>query len=68
MAIIEAIADIEGVDPAELPTKRNFVLYDYVNTEALDRLVTTGSAIAISLVVGDYRVRIDGEELTVDRS
>lgn len=41
IAIVRAIAAIENVDPVASPTALGITLYDHVDPDALDRLVTT---------------------------
>ncbi|MCU4744317.1 hypothetical protein OB955_18205 [Halobacteria archaeon AArc-m2/3/4] len=65
VAIANAIAGIENVDSTALSTTLETTLYDQVNPEALDVLITDGEHIAISFVVDDYRVEINGEQLHI---
>ncbi len=65
VAVVRALAELEGVDPSELSTTHVGRLTGYVDPEALDVLVTETDEIAVSVPVGDYRVEIDGDELTV---
>ena len=65
IAIINAVAAVENVEAAKLSSELAMVLYDYVDPEALDTIVTTGSEITISFSYGAYRVRIDGNELII---
>ena len=58
-AVIEAISDVENTDPIDLPV----TLYDHIDPEALDALVTTDSRVGVSFSVGDYQVHIEGTEL-----
>ncbi|OAQ52145.1 hypothetical protein HTG_14280 [Natrinema mahii] len=64
IAIVTAIADIENVDPIDLPTTAGTTLYSYVDPGALDALVG-GNQVCVSFSMTGYRVRIDGAELTV---
>lgn len=61
VAVIVAIATVENVDPADFSP----LLDKYVNTEALDELVTDSSNISVSFSFEEYRVRIDGNQLTI---
>ena len=40
MALVRAISVIENVDPMDSPTALGLILYDHVDPEALDRLVS----------------------------
>lgn len=69
IAIVESIAAIEGSDPTDL----EFVLYDFVDPDALDRLLlgATGGDLSVELRVGHYlvTVRADGSlQLRTDGS
>lgn len=65
VAVVDALAELEGVDPLELSTTRVGRLTEHVDPEALDALVTETDGLAVSVPVGDYRVEIDDDELTV---
>ncbi|MFW5895877.1 MAG: HalOD1 output domain-containing protein [archaeon] len=60
IAIVETIAAIEGTDPTEL----DFFLHDFVDPEALDRLLLAekGGDLQVELRVRDHlvTVRADG--------
>lgn len=70
LAIVEAIADLAGVDPVDLADERGIVLYDYVEPDALDALVTanSGTDVEISVTVAGYDVRIDETEVVARRT
>ena len=42
-------------------------LYDHVDPESLDALIDGEGHVTLSFLIDDYRVRIDGEELTIIR-
>lgn len=65
VAVLEAIAAVEGVSPTDLHTDHNITLYDSVDLEALDALLTHDSEVTVSFTVDDYRVHISGELLTI---
>ncbi|WP_226042116.1 HalOD1 output domain-containing protein [Natrinema sp. DC36] len=67
MATITALGTLEEVDPVELSDVLGTTLYDYVDPEALDTLVAAEELVNLSFLVDDYRVQIDGEELTITR-
>ncbi|ELZ14039.1 hypothetical protein C478_07849 [Natrinema thermotolerans DSM 11552] len=64
IAIVTVIADIENVDPIDLPTTAEMTLYSYIDPGALDALVA-GDHVVVSFSMAEYRIRIDGTELTV---
>lgn len=61
IAIIDSIAALENEDPLEMSTTLEMPLYEYVNPEALDALITEARRISVSLSVGRYSVDIDGD-------
>ncbi|WP_226479664.1 HalOD1 output domain-containing protein [Natrinema amylolyticum] len=65
VAIVNAIAGIEGVEPTDLSTVLGTTLYEQINPEALDTVVITGTHPEIAFSVDDYRVEIDGNELSI---
>ncbi|GAA0516285.1 hypothetical protein SAMN04488066_12516 [Halorubrum aquaticum] len=64
LAVVEAVADLAGVDPDALGEETGIVLYDHVDPDALDALVTHrhGDA-ALSFTVEEYDVRVDCDEV-----
>ncbi|MDF9744471.1 HalOD1 output domain-containing protein [Natrinema salsiterrestre] len=66
-ATVTALATLEAVDPMEFSDVFGATLYDFVDPEALDALVDGEGHVILSFPIGDYRVRIDGEELTISR-
>jgi hypothetical protein len=66
-AAIEAIASIEGSDPLDLGASGETILYDNIDPDALDKLVTSGQEnnIAITFTIADYTVWIGGSDLVV---
>ncbi|WP_207590504.1 HalOD1 output domain-containing protein [Halomontanus rarus] len=67
MATLTALGTLEEVDPVELSDVLDTTLYDHVNPEALDTIVAGEERVNLSFLIDDYRVRIDGEELTITR-
>lgn len=69
-AIVEAIAAAEDVDPVALATDEGTPLYEHVDPDALDALVTDQRAnrVAMSLTIDGYTVRIADTELIVEAS
>ncbi|UHQ99025.1 hypothetical protein HYG81_25100 (plasmid) [Natrinema zhouii] len=53
IAIVNALADLEEVDPTEL----DYTLYDYAYPEALDTLTQSGN-VEITFTVEQYKVHI----------
>lgn len=65
--IIKAIAGIEGTDPIDCSGNEGLILQEHVDVDALDNLLgdermNVGD---ITIEIGDYTVRITGEELIV---
>ncbi|QLG48269.1 HalOD1 output domain-containing protein [Natrinema halophilum] len=65
VAIVNAIAGIENVDPTDLPVTLNTALYDHIDPEALDTLVTTSNDPKLSFAIDEYRIEIDGNQLFI---
>ncbi|OYR56502.1 HalOD1 output domain-containing protein [Halorubrum halodurans] len=65
LAVVEALADLAGVNPNGLGDEAGIVLYDHVDPDALDRLVTHRSDgdVDLSFTVGAYEVRVDSDEV-----
>ena len=57
-AVAEAVAELVGVEPAELAAEAGIVLYDYVDSDALVGK-RAESAVDVSLTVADYEVSVD---------
>lgn len=67
IAVIETIAAVEGVDPVSLSTNKGITLYDSVDTDAIDRLVTNGAVdnVSITFNVNGYTVGIENNTITI---
>ncbi|WP_255171742.1 HalOD1 output domain-containing protein [Natrononativus amylolyticus] len=65
LAIVDAIAALENRAATDLPTALGVTLYDCVDPEALDTLVTASDEITLSFTVATYHVQIDGDELRI---
>lgn len=65
-AVIEAISAVENVEPTSLSEELGTTLFNHVDPEALDRLVTADTDITIAFTFAEYRVRIDGNTLSID--
>lgn len=75
IAIVQAIAVLENIDPMASSTHIGIRLYDHVDPEALNRLVTTNggvAAITVDLTLQEdhqYSVRIqDDGQLIVQKA
>lgn len=65
-AVVRAVAAVEGIDP----TEEDLPLYDQLDPDALDALLSHSagsdvSEVSVDFRLGDYRVRIDDETVTV---
>ena len=66
IAVVDAIASVEGVDPVSLSTVGGTTLYDHVDPDALDRLLGA-EGVQISFEVGMYTVQVVPDTVTVVR-
>jgi len=64
-AIVKAIASIENVEAIDLPEVLDSTLYDHVDPEALDLLLSDDDHILVSFTMGEYKVQIDGGTLKI---
>lgn len=64
-AVMEAIAALEHVHSTDLHMDPGITLYDYVDSEALDALVTNDNDVCISFPVNEYNIHIDGNMVTI---
>jgi len=55
--IVEAVASEAGVDPLALSPP----LYDVVDTDALHRLIATGTNVSVGFDYAGYAVAVDGD-------
>lgn len=64
VAVVQAIANVEGIDPTSVSTRFDRTLFDCIDPSGFNALVTEGGD-AIDLVVEftiyGYRVRIEDE-------
>jgi len=67
MAIFTALGTVEGVDPMELSDIFGAPLYDYIDPEAPDTLVSGEGQLNLPFLINDYRVGINDEELLINR-
>ncbi|MFC4437891.1 MULTISPECIES: HalOD1 output domain-containing protein [Natrialbaceae] len=67
IAVINALATVKNVDPAELTTECGITLYDYVDPEALDVLVRNqrSEQAIVSFAIDRYQIRFESDELIV---
>ena len=70
LAVVEAIADLAGVDPADLSEEEGVVLYDHVDPDALDAIVAgrPGSDVDVSLSVAGYDVTVGPDSAVARRT
>jgi hypothetical protein len=67
LAVVEGIARLAGVETAALGAETGVVLYDHVDPDALNALVTENPDVdaSLSFTIDEYDVRVDGEEAVV---
>ncbi|EMA60217.1 HalOD1 output domain-containing protein [Halorubrum lipolyticum] len=66
-AVIEAVAGAAGIDPIDLGDEAGIVLYDHVEPDALDALVShAGTDVDVSLSVAGYEVSVDATAVVVE--
>jgi hypothetical protein len=68
VALIETLASAKNTDPVALSADKGVTLSDYVDADALDRLMTDSgenSVESITLSIDDYSVRIEEREIVV---
>ncbi|MUW15496.1 hypothetical protein GJ633_13290 [Halorubrum sp. CBA1125] len=66
LAVVEAIADLAGVDSLDL-LEEGVALYDHFDPDALDALVSGRSDVDVDVTVADYEVHVDAREVVVRR-
>ena len=66
LAVVEAIAELAGVDPADL-SEEGVVLYEHVDPDALNELVAgqADADVDVSLTVAGYDVRVGPDSAVV---
>ncbi|TYT60373.1 HalOD1 output domain-containing protein [Natrialba swarupiae] len=64
----EAIATFEEVEPESLPMTRGIRLYDHIDPEALDKLVSGDVDVSICFGIEGYQVKITNSKLTVEEA
>jgi hypothetical protein len=69
LAVVEAIAELAGVEPVDL-LEEGVVLYDHVDPDALNELASgrSDSDVDISLTVAGYDVRVGPDSAVAQRS
>ncbi|PSQ54659.1 hypothetical protein BRD22_11840 [Halobacteriales archaeon SW_8_68_21] len=69
LAVVEAIADLVGVEPIDL-SDEGLVLYEHVDTDALNALVSDRSDadVDVSLTIAGYDIRVGPESAVARRS
>lgn len=66
LAVIESIADIADVDSKNLYDETGIVINDYIDPDALDKLVmsSSNSYVDITLAIGGYDITVDDSAVT----
>ncbi|WP_306059841.1 HalOD1 output domain-containing protein [Natronococcus wangiae] len=73
VAVIDALASLENIEPTAVDTELGIVLYDYIDPAALNSLVTSGTEtndVEISFEIDSdetYSVTITADRVTVAR-
>jgi hypothetical protein len=57
LAVVERIAEREGVRPGELEPR----LYEVIDPDAVAAVVSSGSSVTVSFAYGDYAVAVDSD-------
>lgn len=65
-AVIEAVSGIENTEPMSLSEELDTTLFDHVDPDALDTLLTSNTEISLSFTFAEYRIHIDGNTLFVE--
>lgn len=68
LAVIDAVAAVEGMEPMQFSQSLETTLFDHVDPEALDVIVTGGEEVSITFEIGEYAVDIAGNEVTIHHS
>ncbi|WP_139169296.1 HalOD1 output domain-containing protein [Natronobacterium texcoconense] len=67
IAIVEAIATLENIDPLDVSMSLDCTLFDHINPDALDTLITDDKPISISFALDEYSIRMDEDGLVVSQ-
>jgi len=65
VAVINAIATIENIEPTNFSVAFDTTLFDHIDPEALDALITEGNEISISFSCCDYRIQVNENTLRI---
>lgn len=65
IAVINAVAVLENVEPSELAEESDTTLYDHINPDALDTLVAQNRDLTISFTLGDYQIRVRNDKIVI---
>ncbi|MFC7239155.1 HalOD1 output domain-containing protein [Saliphagus sp. GCM10025317] len=65
IAVIDAVAHAEDVEITDVSSALDTTLYERVDPDALDTLVSASDHVSISFSVADYDVQIEGDEVVV---
>lgn len=64
IAIIEELAILEDCDPKTLADRFD-PLYEYIDPDALDMLVTADSSVTVTFDLEEYRIQLDRSSLCI---
>ncbi|MCU4926611.1 hypothetical protein OB905_11565 [Halobacteria archaeon AArc-dxtr1] len=67
VAIVDAIATLEGVELETLSETHDIRVYDWVDPDALDTLLASGDGVSVQFPIGEYRVDSTDAELRIQR-
>lgn len=63
--ILETLAVVENVPVDDLHMELQQPLYEYINPESLDEVVTSQDDVTLGFDIDSYRIRIDDDELRI---
>ena len=64
-AILNSIADCEDVEIDQIANGHPDPLYNYIDVDALNELLTTRPSLEVSFPYSDYNIHIDGESVQI---
>ncbi|MFC7216240.1 HalOD1 output domain-containing protein [Saliphagus sp. GCM10025334] len=65
IAVIDAVAHAEDVEITDVSDALDTTLFDQVDPDALDALVSSSDHVSVAFSVDDYEVQIEGDEIVV---
>lgn len=63
--IIESLADLEDTPPSELDSALGGPLYEYIDPETLEKIITQSEDVTVSFAVEWYQIEIDDSQLSI---